>query len=287
MTENELRNKVCTQSRAWLGRKEADGSHREIIDLYNRHRPPGSYEMQYSDPWCAAFVSAVGMACGLDDVLLPHVNCDGMISAYKAKGRWVEADDYPAKPGDPIFYDWQDSGVGDNTGSADHVGLIVEDTEHYFRVIEGNYSNAVRVRTIAHNSRYIRGFAVPDYAGKSDNEKARSDNGNACSDNGTSAAVIVDKPGGAVSAAEMQQSVSNETHGLSFMPVLSQGSAGRSVVVAQGILIALGFSCGPDGADGEFGYNTRNATCRFQRANGLTVDGVIGPQTWAALLGLD
>lgn len=34
MTENELRQKVCDKARSWLGRKEADGSHREIIDVY-------------------------------------------------------------------------------------------------------------------------------------------------------------------------------------------------------------------------------------------------------------
>ena len=32
MTENELRQKICGAARAWLGRHEADGSHREIID---------------------------------------------------------------------------------------------------------------------------------------------------------------------------------------------------------------------------------------------------------------
>ena len=83
MTEIEKRNQVCAKARAWLGRKEADGSHREIIDLYNKNRLPGTYAMSYADPWCAAFVSAVGMACGLRDVILPHVNCDGMIASYK------------------------------------------------------------------------------------------------------------------------------------------------------------------------------------------------------------
>ena len=94
MTEIEKRNKVCAQARAWLGRKEADGSHKEIIDLYNKNRLPGTYAMSYADPWCAAFVSAVGMACGLRNVVLPHVNCDGMIASYKLAGCWVEDDAY-------------------------------------------------------------------------------------------------------------------------------------------------------------------------------------------------
>ena len=39
MTEHEVRVLVCAQARSWLGRKEADGSHREIIDVYNTIRP--------------------------------------------------------------------------------------------------------------------------------------------------------------------------------------------------------------------------------------------------------
>ena len=102
MTEIEKRNKVCAQARAWLGRKEADGSHKEIIDLYNKNRLPDTYAMSYADPWCAAFVSAVGMACGLRDVILPHVNCDGMIASYRLAGCWVEDDAYTPTPGDVI-----------------------------------------------------------------------------------------------------------------------------------------------------------------------------------------
>ena len=68
MTENELRNTACAQARRWIGKNEADGSFREIIDVYNAHRPAGSYRMTYADPWCAVFVSAVGMAAGLANV---------------------------------------------------------------------------------------------------------------------------------------------------------------------------------------------------------------------------
>ncbi len=37
--------------------------------------------------------------------------------------------------------------------------------------------------------------------------------------------------------------------------------------------------------DGLFGRNTEDAVMRFQRAHGLVDDGVVGPITWAALLG--
>lgn len=70
------------------------------------------------------------------------------------------------------------------------------------------------------------------------------------------------------------------------LPKLSRGSKGEPVIAAQGILIARKYSVGPDGADGDFGYNTWNAVCRFQSDRKLMVDGVVGPMTWAALLGI-
>ncbi len=82
MTEQELRAKVIAQAKSWLGRKEADGSHRAIIDTYNRIKPlPRGYRMSYTDPWCAAYVSAVGAACGLTQIILPECGCDYMIAA--------------------------------------------------------------------------------------------------------------------------------------------------------------------------------------------------------------
>lgn len=47
----------------------------------------------------------------------------------------------------------------------DHVGVIVEAHESagYFVVVEGNYSNAVKKRTLSINGRYIRGFISPKY----------------------------------------------------------------------------------------------------------------------------
>ena len=51
----------------------------------------------------------------------------------------------------------------------------------------------------------------------------------------------------------------------------------------QDMLIKLGYSCGPDGADGEFGANTRAALITFQTQKGLTPDGIYGPASKEAL----
>lgn len=67
------------------------------------------------------------------------------------------------------------------------------------------------------------------------------------------------------------------------LPTLKRGDKGEDVVTLQKALLAHGFDVGPDGADGDFGRNTENAVKRFQKANGLKEDGVVGSATWAAL----
>ena len=64
---------------------------------------------------------------------------------------------------------------------------------------------------------------------------------------------------------------------------LVQGDVGESVRKMQTMLIACGFSCGSEGADGSFGPSTLKAVKAFQSAMGLAVDGSYGPATQAAL----
>ncbi|WP_273702697.1 peptidoglycan-binding domain-containing protein [Thermoanaerobacter sp. A7A] len=63
---------------------------------------------------------------------------------------------------------------------------------------------------------------------------------------------------------------------------LSKGSRGEDVKAVQQVLNKLGYSTG--GVDGIFGKNTDAAIKAFQKANGLTPDGIIGPQTLKALI---
>ena len=54
--------------------------------------------------------------------------------------------------------------------------------------------------------------------------------------------------------------------------------------LAQAALTGLGYDAG--GADGIFGANTAAAVKRFQAAHGLAADGIVGRDTWHALLGV-
>ena len=66
-------------------------------------------------------------------------------------------------------------------------------------------------------------------------------------------------------------------------PTLRIGSTGPYVVECQNDLIQLGYDLSPYGADGKYGKTTSARVADFQRANGLTADGICGKNTWAAL----
>lgn len=63
-------------------------------------------------------------------------------------------------------------------------------------------------------------------------------------------------------------------------PLLKKGAEGSDVRRLQARLTAAGFQCA---VDGDFGPATAHAVRAFQGARGLSIDGVVGPRTWAAL----
>ena len=64
-------------------------------------------------------------------------------------------------------------------------------------------------------------------------------------------------------------------------PMVYRGSRGDAVRKLQELLNKKGFDCGA--ADGIFGSKTYAAVVAFQKANGLSADGIAGPLTWGKL----
>ena len=69
------------------------------------------------------------------------------------------------------------------------------------------------------------------------------------------------------------------------MATLKKGATGAQVKALQALLIGYGYDCGKAGADGDFGSATDTAVRKYQKTQGLDNDGVVGPATWAKLLG--
>lgn len=176
-TTLRYRNKIVHQAYLWLGYNESDSSHCEIIDLYNTQDPlPVGYKVKYDDAWCATFVSACAIAVGYTDIIPTECSCPRMIALFQKLGCWVEDDAYVPSPGDIIFYDWEDTGIGDNTGVSDHVGIVEEVGKDTICVIEGNAGNGeVMRRYLKINGRYIRGFGVPKYTDDMTNEPVKEE----------------------------------------------------------------------------------------------------------------
>lgn len=157
-----VREAAVAQAMSWAGNPNA---HAEIVELYNRQNPlPRGWKMRMVDDWCAATCTAISVKLGLLDIMPGECSVGQMMELYQRMGRWVEDDAYTPKPGDLVCYDWQDSGVGDNMGWPDHIGMIVAVNGSNMTVAEGNMMGGVMgTKSLIVNARYIRGYCCPDY----------------------------------------------------------------------------------------------------------------------------
>lgn len=149
------------------------------------------------------------------------------------------------EPGDQIFFDY-------GHGIA-HTGLVEKVTDSYVYTIEGNAGNEVQAKKYARSNKNIVGYGRPNWALVAD----------------------VPEPAPEPTPPPVPAPISHST--------LHRGSKGTEVREMQNKLILHGFSLPRYGADGDFGAETEAAVRNFQRANGLEVDGICGPKTWAAL----
>ena len=281
MTENQLRSNVVSIMKGWLGWSEANGKHKKIVDIYNNHKPLArGYKVQYTDEWCATAVSAAFIKAGLTDIGFTECSCNRMIDLYKTKGRWEESDSYAPKIGDILMYDWQDNGIGDNVGSADHVGLIAAINGTRLTIIEGNKNESVSYRSINANGKYIRGYCLPDYASKASKPVEI-----VSTSTYSKAAFVRDiqKAFGATVDGIAGSETLNST--ITLSAILNRKH--EAIRAVQRRLATLGYtSVGK--VDGIAGVKFTKAVKEFQKNNGCEVDGEITARgkTWKKLLGL-
>ena len=172
VTRTDIVQQVCS----WEGWNEKTEKHRIIIDIYNKYLPTAvksgtlNYKVKYNDEWCATGASAAYIQAGAPELFPIECGCPRMITLAQKMGIWVEADNHIPQPADAVLYDWQDSGSGDNTGTADHIGIVIDVDEKAgtFTVMECNKDEAVGRRVMKINGRYIRGFICPKFAEDTD-----------------------------------------------------------------------------------------------------------------------
>lgn len=163
------RDDIVRVAKSYIGTVGGSSAHADIIHIFNTVKPFG-YTAKKTDPWCSEFVSACAIQAFGKKTAVKYfplsAACAYMISKAKEMKIWVESDKYIPDKGDFVLYDWDDGSnyaKTDNKNTPDHVGIVEYYKAGYIHVIEGNYSNRVKRRTIAINGRYIRGFVTPEY----------------------------------------------------------------------------------------------------------------------------
>ena len=177
---------------------------------------------------------------------------------YQQKGRY----DKNPKVGDQVFFQ--------TGGQIGHTGIVVEVTDTTITTVEGNSSDQVKKNTYSRSNGYIAGYGHPLYS--------------------DTPAAATEKPEPVAVPAPEQDPTPTATTCIISLPQLKNGATGSAVKNAQVMLIARGYPCGGrvlagrETADGEFGPTTERSVKSFQGQNKLQADGIIGADTWKALI---
>ena len=106
--------------------------------------------------WCAVFVSWVANQAGyIEKGIIPKFSvCETGANWFKVQGRWMN-NTYIPKPGDIIFFDWE------NDGKINHVGIVKNVNNNMIHTIEGNSDNdSVKEKKYKLNNKVIVGYGV-------------------------------------------------------------------------------------------------------------------------------
>ncbi len=120
------------------------------------------YGFETQVEWCACFVSWCANECGyLEAGVLPKfAGCVQGAAWFKNCGLWQD-NRYEPRPGDIIFFDWDDDEGQDSI--CDHVGIVEKVAEGKVYTIEGNAANACREKSYPLGHYEIYGYGTPIY----------------------------------------------------------------------------------------------------------------------------
>lgn len=279
MTKEWAVAKVLSIARAEIGYREKNSS--ASLDDKTANAGSGNYTKYardlnaipgfYNGPkqgfaWCDVFydwllVKAFGASMAKKLLCQPDFSagagCLYSAQYYRQQGRIFTS----PEAGDQIFFSYQ-------AGEVSHTGIVEAVSGGTVTTIEGNTSDGVFRRSYPVGASQIYGYGRPNWPLVEDQAGSEDDAGGQ-----------EDKP-----ITELQTACQVT------LPELRQGDTGPAVEQVQTLLIARGYYCGGrlyggrETPDGEFGPSTEIAVKDLQLANRLKQDGVIGRDTWAALL---
>ena len=130
---------------------------KQLMDYYNSNIYPlidndRKYKIKPNDNWCAMFCSVIAHKIGRAKDNFPfEVSVYYMTRNAKRMGIFT-TDLNKAQVNDLVVYDWKVD------GTLNHVGILQEIGTDYIKVLEGNYSNTVKVRTVKMPNSEVYGY---------------------------------------------------------------------------------------------------------------------------------
>ena len=149
--------KIIETAKKYLGIRD----HSILVDYYNAYcyqlvDSNRRYRMKYSDDWCMMFCSVIADIVGYSKDNFPYeVSVYYAVQKAREQGLY-STDQTTLRLGDMVIYDWG------YRGGYNHVGFITEITGSHLKVIEGNYSSTVKIRTVKRSSKALQGFILLD-----------------------------------------------------------------------------------------------------------------------------
>lgn len=252
-----------------LYNKTANAGYKNFTKYWQDIKP--SWQGQ---PWCAIFVTwCFEKAFGKENArkLLkhyPYTYCPTMANLFTLNAN--------PKVGDIVIFYYG--------GQFAHTGIVIKVNGDYFETIEGNTNNGSTIvpngGSVCKKSYYnskLPGtkFCTPNWSLINSIPSSTTSKNwivelqNECNKQGFSKQVVDGIPG---------------PNTLKGCPMLQVGATGKITKILQQRLTNLGFNT--KGIDGIFGQNTKKAVVNFQKSRKLSVDGIVGKNTWSKLLGL-
>ena len=249
MTEQQAKSSVVTTANGQVGYREGENNYNKYAAEID---PLGvTYGKKQNCPWCGMFVLWVFYKCfGILNALL--MLCSPTPTAIplcsSAAQYFKSAGRWTTQPSVGAVVFFY------SAGAINHTGIVTAVNDKVITTVEGNSSDMVSRRMYTIGSAHIAGYGVPRWDIAEESEE------------------VIVSPAIKTTAE---------------LPVIQRGDMGETVRAAQFLLNGRGYTCGSYGADGDFGNATRAAVLNFQRVHDLKADGIIGPQTWASLLGVE
>ena len=256
MTIEQAKEKLISWVTAQLGTHESANNWNKyaedprLVKLYG-------WSLQ-NQPWCDLFTDEAFIECfGLETgAAMTYQRIGGGSAACRQSAQFFRDNGafmQTPEAGDVVFFYYD--------GAINHQGIVVRVAGGSIITVEGNSSDAVSERTYQIGDSKIAGYGRPKWSLAA----------------GESAELDEKEP----DEQEIQKPAQKVLVGI---PVLARGDIGGAVAAAQGVLKYQEYDLGVAGVDGDFGGATERAVKAFQQAHGLDADGIVGRDTWTALL---